>query len=326
MKNRRLWIVLWTVLMMTLCGCSLAKEDAGEENAGGKNVGEDPLIGVFVTTESLDTFDMDAYLEDNVADLIEGKEVSPDDYAKYSEKIYATIDKKGSIEPSDWEIYFEGIDGINFFDAEFQNEGSEPFRMLSCEGVCDITTGYHSTDDGEKVELTGTIYVLPKADVTDTVYYVNPVYQTEGGEIYVTSGGMGNSIGGLGDGVMMTVTLDGEVTQTENGVAETNAASVKVNFVVSYAPTKIRLHQLDENNQVVKTEEYEQGKLPEQLKAEDETAYIIVETELDNPHKEGDCIREIYERDDVGSTYFETMCVTEKGYIEKQSTEIVWGE
>ena len=60
-------ICLATILLIILSGCRLAREDAGE------NASEERLIGVFLTTESLDLFDFDSYLKDNISDFSEEK-------------------------------------------------------------------------------------------------------------------------------------------------------------------------------------------------------------------------------------------------------------
>lgn len=52
-------LLLMQLLMLTLLsGCQLAREDEGENG--------DRLVGVFVTTEYIDLFDMERYLNDNL--------------------------------------------------------------------------------------------------------------------------------------------------------------------------------------------------------------------------------------------------------------------
>ena len=82
--------VLISAIILPLSGCTLAKKDAGED-------AKDTLIGVFVTEEYLDLFGTDAYL-----------------YGQYANPLYATVNRHGSDELSDWEVSFQNIRGLNF--------------------------------------------------------------------------------------------------------------------------------------------------------------------------------------------------------------------
>lgn len=322
MKNKKFLAgVLALVMMLSLSGCTLAVE-----GAGGEGMVKDRLIGAFITTESLIAFDMDAYLEENIEDLIKGNDVKQEDTMQSDERIYATVDKHDSIETSDWEISFGDIEGIKFFDAMWEGVGNSPFAMLTCdEEICDANTHYMSTDDSNGIELSGTIYILPKAGEMGDIYYINPVYQTSDGDIY-TIPGDGNSVDGLAHGADLTITLSEETTTTKDEETESYTGGVEISFKSAYEPTEILVHQMDADNQVVKTDKYAPGKMPEKMKAEKNTAYVIVETQQKNPENPDECLREIYGPLEGGSTYMETFLVTENGGLGRMSTEIVWGE
>ena len=285
--------IMTFLMMFSAFGCSLAVEGAGGGEAG---MSRDRMIGVFITTEYL-SLDWDA-----------------------KGRIYATVDKNDSEEPSDWVVSFGEIDGTNFFDGVWQSENGNSFNMLTCgDEVCDIKTHYMTTDEGEEVELSGTVYKLP---TDDYIYYANPVYQTPEGEIYAVSGEgmhMGFSTGGE-----MTSTLAAEVKVTENGVAEINKISVKVTYRGEYEPTEVVVYQMGADNQVIKEEKYAPGALPVSIKAEKETEYFVVETKRNNPENPNDLIREFYNRSETGDTFFETFRLTDKGRLGKMSTRIEW--
>lgn len=309
MKNKRLVMCLLVFVMMwALNGCSLAKADAGDEN----ETTQDRLIGVFVTTEYLDLFNMDAYLKDNVDELVDGSE--------YKGRIYATVDKHDSLEPQDWEIIFGDVEGVCFLDAIFQNEGEEPFSMLvGGDEMCDVTRHLNVTSEGESIELTGTMYVLATGIMEEIHFYLNPVYQTSTGNIYVTSG---DSLSLTGDTVgAITMWLEEEATVEENGKTENYKATVTVNFEkVSYEPTLIQIHYMDENLEIIMTDEYTPGTLPEQLTALEGTDCVVVETRWAN----GESTREFYELKDDEIMYIETMYKVNETALGKQSTEVIW--
>ena len=90
MNRKRIYILMSLMLLFVLSGCSLAKEDAGKEVLESDEIVQDRLIGVVVTDEHLDLFNMEA-------------------------RIYATLDKHGSDEPYKWDFHFNGIENIHMF-------------------------------------------------------------------------------------------------------------------------------------------------------------------------------------------------------------------
>lgn len=304
------------VLVLSLCGCSLAKEDAGVEG----EVSQDRFVGVFVTTEYLDLFDFEAYLNDNAGEILNGNSSNVEivNGTAYNGRIYATVDKHDSTEPRNWEITFGDVEGVCFFDGTWQNEGEEPFSMVTCgDEICDAISHVNISDEGESLELTGTMYVLGNTQEEEMGFYLNPVYQTAAGEFYVTSG-MGHFM--AGEGGSFSSSLSEEVTLTENGESKISSTSVTMYFEVCEEPEMLYLYQMDAAHQVVKEESYEPGMLPEQLTMEAETAYIIVETKW----ADGGVTRELFEREESEPLNIETFYKKSDSVLGKQSTEVVW--
>lgn len=312
--------VLVAATLFSFTGCSLAKKDAGEEKS------QDRLIGVFITTESISNFDADGYFEENVMDFItgdahEGEIIVPE--GDSADRIYATIDKIGSDKPEDWIIRFGDYEGMQFFDVLFEEEQENPFRMLWCHGVCEPKTNYFSTDDGESVEIKGTVYVpITKREV---VFYNNPVYQTPEGKLY-TVPAMGNGFGNTSEGITMTETWTGEIQKTEDGKKVTEQTKVEITYKCSYEPKEILVHQMDRNNQLVKTEHFQPGNLPEEMITEESADYLIIETKLNNPTDSNSISREICEKDGSGTEYFETLYNKNGLSLEQMSTRVLWGQ
>lgn len=207
------WMLVALLCISFLCGCSLAKEDAGEEEQTNM---EDRLVGVVITTEHLDLFDVEAFLNDNINELTNEK-VELTNTSKYNGRIYATVDKHGSEEPQDWELVFEGLKGIHFINATCYEEDEEPFKMgFIGDEIFDVNQHFSTTDEGEFMELSGSIYALMDENTESTNFYLNPVYQTSTGEIYVTTG---NGISGHA-GEEFSLKLESETTITENEVTK----------------------------------------------------------------------------------------------------------
>ena len=68
--SRRLKVILGVMMCATLLsGCQLAKEETELQQE------KDKLIGVYVTTEYVDTFDFEGFMEDNLEDIMKGEEM-----------------------------------------------------------------------------------------------------------------------------------------------------------------------------------------------------------------------------------------------------------
>ena len=312
MRNTFMKKIVCMVLVCMMCfsGCSLAVEDAGEENAKP----QDRLIGVFITTDYLDLFDMEAYLE-NHWDELDGAVI---DGREYSQRLYATIDKHNSTEPIDWEITFEDMEGICFFDATFQNKGEEPFTMIiGGDEICDVISHLSVTDGVESVTLTGTLYALAKG--SEIQFYVNPVYQTDEGEIYAVTGHGYHMSGELGGST--TVNIEEETTVTEDDVTQTYGGAVEITIeTIKQEPVRVRLQYMSEDFGVLQTEEYPAGEMPEKLAVIAGTSCVIVETQWED----GSVTRELFEPEEDGRVFVETFYKTSDVALGKKSTEIVW--
>ena len=291
--------MLGAAMILLLAGCSLAKKDAGNK------VSKDRMIGAFITDEYLDLFDIDAYIDDHASSISDGEGITLDDSSKYNERLYATIDKHGSKDPADWDVSFGNVEGINFFSVRWEDESKEATTSLvEGDGIYDINTSYNVTDEGEDVELSGTIYMLPGLIDEDTAYFVNPVYQTEDGRIYVVSESGGSTSGNTSEGEQFALTVSDETTVTESSyTGNTNTGNIKsekmtvtVRLSVVYEPVKITLYQMDRDNQVLQKDEYIPGKMPEKLEVSQGCEYLLIETEKKDPDGKMIISRDLYEQ------------------------------
>lgn len=276
--------------MMLLSGCSLAIEGAGVEGS----VSQDRLIGAFITEEYLRAVDEE-------------------------EKLYATVDKHDSTVPADWEVTFGDVEGICFFNVKWEEEEEGPFSMLICgDEMSEVHRNLSVTDEGENVELTGTIYALIEKEGEEHIFHMNPVFQTPTGEIYALAG-MGYHMSSLGP--LMKTELEEKTTLTENGKTVTYSGAVEVAFeVLNYPPAKIRLQFMNENLDVIKVEEFAAGEVPTEIAMVENAVCLIIETEWED----GTVTRELFEPKENVSACFDTFYQISDITLGKQMTEIVW--
>ena len=177
---KKLAIALILALALALPGCSLLREDGEPSEA-------DRLVGIYITDSYIDTFDFEAYVNDNAASLLNGDgEVSREDAAKYSRRIYAEV--------TDGKTSFP-IEGVPMIAARYERDGESYTGSDSGDKLADVHLSINNSNDMETVTLTGEIFTASGSGRVTA--YCNPVYQQEDGRIYLVPGeGMTADSGG----------------------------------------------------------------------------------------------------------------------------------
>ena len=282
------------IVLFTMTGCSLAVKDAGEEKSVEK---KDRLVGMFITRESVNKW-------------------TPDMTDPEENRYYATIDYNDSTDPSDWTIDFEGVKGYAFFHAEFQREG-EPFYAQPGKQACsDVSLKYHTTDEMEEITLDGMLYIVSK-NGGEEIFHTNAVYQKENGEIYFeprqgiqTSPDASASMG-----------LKEEIASTGTEEKKGYVGEVNVTFeVLESLPSQIYFRFMNEQLEVIGSENYAPGAVPEELNIVDGAACVVVETVWED----GAVTRELYDKKLDEQVVAETFYHLDDLLLVKKSTTLIW--
>ncbi len=328
MKNKKWIIILACVWIFSFAlgaagAVSFTEDEAADDPMAG---GKDRLIGVFITTEHLDLFDFESYLQDNADKVLSGGEISPSDSAPYQGRLYASLvnDPWTNQETGETvtmkKYVFDGVEGISYYAARFTDEHGSYWGTGGDEAISDGHTALHTTDAGDSIELKGTIYVST-ARGSHTFYY-NPVYQTAAGEVYLMTG-QGMSHGGvLSPGMSGTHTLKEEQTVTIDGESETVRSSIEVSTSFMDTPIATSVIQFGRDGSVVSKADYAAGELPSAITTGAETEYIITETHMKSASGgEETVIRELFQREDESLSAF--YC-REDGICIKQYCTLIW--
>lgn len=168
---KKLAIALIFALALMLPGCSLLREDGEPAEA-------DRLVGVYITENHIDSFDFEAYVEDNASSLSGGSgEISREDAAKYTRRIYA--------EMTDGKTSFP-IEGIAFIAARYEKDGESYTGSDYGDKLADVHLSINVSDDMETTVLTGKLFADSGAGRMSA--YCNPVYQQADGRVYLVPG------------------------------------------------------------------------------------------------------------------------------------------
>ncbi len=321
-KMRMAAAFLAVLMLIPLSGCQLAREDAGLSNR------EDRLIGVFLTTEYLDLWDFEGYLNDNIKSFSGGEIKMDGPMEQYQGRLYAELRPKTLTNPETGEktvteeYIFPGIEGIPYFAARVPDTAERQGYITSGSDEA-ISDGHMYLNYGDKEDstvLNGTVYVSPGSGST---YYFNPVYQSEDDRVYALSGS-GLSTGGIqSEGEVFSRTLDASYTSTENGKTKSESISVKVSINVMFPPEEITILQMDADSAVVSRREYAPEEIPESITPEANTEYIIVEIRKTHPSDSTFITRKLYGRD-VES--LETFYRRANGICVKKWVPIKWSK
>ena len=260
------------------------------------------MVGIYITLEYLDLFDMEAWLMEN-ADKLVGNNVSL--LNTTTERLYGTF--------SEGQITFPGTEGMVlaglYVPPEDPETGSGYRTTIADPGITHIHSSYHSADTKESIDITASIYY--SQDAGDKVFYFNPIYQDKNGDIYVTSGQGMQMSGMLGE---MGQTTRSE--RTADGVTVSRSFDIKVSCVE--VPKSVTLIQMTSDHQILTSNTYTPETMPDEITPVAGAAYILVETAL----TEGVTLS-IHQ---PGSDPLETLIKMENGICDFTSTTILWEE
>ena len=237
--------ILAAVFLVAFLDGSAMQSDAAEE-AG-------VLIGAYVSEEDLDL--------DDLIVTATGK------FQWKSGRIYAEQTGKS------W--YFPILDdGGGIFCAQISEEGTDYPTVVHFGGLGKARSRVNVSDaDGIRttdMDLSGEVYACGDEH---RIFNFYPIYQTPDGRVYLTSG---SSIGVSGDdGGSVSHTLTSDKTETIGGKSERVKVKVAITAVSHPTPTKFTVAHMDENDTVLKLEEFAPDALPESITPADGAAYLI---------------------------------------------------
>lgn len=248
---KKIAAIILAVLMLT--GCQLAREEKREDPI------QDRLVGVFVTFEQMDLeFDIEGWLSDNPGALGDGDiTLDPAEGMEYAGRLPAVLEEDVLVVPG-----YEGLSILHIQEEDYTT-------MVTGEGVVELNRHIVAGDDGDSVEVEGTVYFPTESEV---MLCANPVYMTQTGEYYVVQGNSFHSSLECGS---MSHSIQDQRTWTVDGMETTQSAKFTVTVEGVSVAQKVALVWMSKEHQVLSRTEYAPGALPETITAEGD--YLIVE-------------------------------------------------
>lgn len=318
--NRRILSALLAALLLTLTGCQFARDELQENST------QDRLIGVLITKEALDLYDMDRYLDDHLVDLLDGGEIAPG--VEYAQKLYATLaartltnDETGETTEI-CEYTFEDTDGMALMAPTVVDPetGEGYLSSHGDDGISDAHFAFHTTDDGESLEITGTVYLAP-LDESIVTLYLNSIFQTSDGRVYALPGSGVSLSTDSAAGSLFTRAEESTSTETSGSKTQTVSSRVEISIAAMAVPERIVVNQMSAQHVLLSQVEFLPGELPEMLTSLPDAEYFVVETHQRQSSGESGVSRALYDRASDSVTVFERR---DDGVCIQQTINIEW--
>jgi len=328
MKNKMI-ILLFTVILACSAGVSGVIPLAIEEDTTDSAKQKDRLIGVYVTRDYINLFDAEQYLQDNIDDIDDiltgGTIIGTEDAETYTNRLYGVETEIPAVNEETGTSYmytdfvFPGTEGFGTYCYRKEEEHGPVSVSAGGTGISDGHTHITTTDYGNNLALTGTIYV--SVDAADNSFYINPVYQSADGSIYLLPGS-GVSFGSNIEGMKHTTTLSEEETITVDGESVV-AYSVEVELHVESVlpPETVHILQLDKDSTVLARTEYAADALPKSLTILSGTEYIIAESY--SAGNDPVITRQLFQKED---SYMNLICPWEEDICIKKDIRLDWSK
>lgn len=309
MKNKWTLLLILCITLMLLSGCKLAKEDPGAP--------ESRLIGAFLTDTYLDLTDQDAVLEEIARQAAAGKEVQLDS-ERYMQPLQAVV---SAADPYD--ISFPGVSGWPVYAAAFPDDHGEICNVIGGSDAIQLSDlAYNTSDDevGMSFHATCTLTADPGSPTgKPRVIYINPMYQSDDGQIWVVSG-EGISVDSDAEGAAMTVTFHQSSTKAEGGKEKTVSSDFRITVTTRYAPIATVITEMSADDQPLRSAAYQPGMVESSYTPAADCAYLLVDNQRQGT---GELLheREIVEK---GSAELKSWTASDDQLLYLRSIEVLW--
>ena len=241
---KRIIAVLLTILALLASAASLA--EAPEDLSEGSR-----LVGLLITME-----DLSAFTDENGVLLAACSQREP-----YFETEYT----------------FEGVSGLRlicFMTPEGADGGSTMVSNVD-DGISAVH--FDADEQSNAVRMDAAISYVPGQE--EVCFYYNPVLISNSGQVFAVPGDyMAVSAAMNPPGSSVGQTIRDERRHTAGGREEVDATTVSVQINAVRAPAEVRLLQFSAAHELLKSDAYIPGAVPDTITMSAEADYLLVET------------------------------------------------
>ena len=277
----------------TFTGLPADQADEAETAPAGLSEGSQ-LIGMLITREDLS------------------------EYAGEDGAIPASCTQEGP--DAETEYHFGDVSGLCLVCFTAPEDSGEGTRVISSVDDGISAVDFDMNEDGSSIKMDAAISFVPGQD--EALFFFNPVLRTDSGQVFAVPGDfMAVSAAMNPPGSSVGLTVNDSRTHTENGgeITDTTAVSVRIETVCE--PLKIQILQFSETHELLKSDEFEPGAVPEQIAPLAEADYLLLET-VEKDSNGGSFIRRKAIGRDVD--YLNTLSCRDDGICLCHYHEVSW--
>ena len=248
--------------------------------------------------------------------LITGEDLSA--YTGGSGVLFASRTQTGP--DGETEYSFGEIKGLRLICFMTRSENGEGSGIISNVDDGISAVDFEMNEDGSSIKMEATIRFVPGRD--DALFFCNPVMLAASGQVFAVPGDcMAVSAAMDPPGSCVGQTVRDVRKHTENGTEISDTTMVDIRIQAVRAPLKIRLLQFSRTHELLKSEEFMPGAVPEQIFPLDEADYLLLETEEEDLYEGSFTRREVFGRD---ADYLNTLSCRDDGICLFHYHEILW--
>lgn len=220
----------------------------------------------------------------------------------------------------DPEYVFEIAGGLRLICFLMPDETGDGNRMVS--NVDDGFSAVHFDmgEEGRSITMDAEIRFVPGQE--DELFFYNPVLLADSGQVFAVPGdfmAVNAAMNPVGSSVGQTIR--DERTHRENGAEITDTTAVSVQITAVREPMEIRLLQFSEKHELLKSEAFLPGCVPDQIVPLAETDYLLLETVEKEEGGAPFARREAIGRD---TDYLNTLSCRDDGICVSHYHDVLW--
>ena len=218
------------------------------------------------------------------------------------------------------EYRFGDVSGLRLI-CFIASEGSgEDSRIISSVDDGISAVDFDLSEDGSTIKMDAAISFVPNRD--EVLFFCNPVLRTDSGQVFAVPGdcmAVSEAINPPGSSVGQTVR--DERKHTENGSEIIDTTTVNIQIKAVRKPLEIRLLQFSSAHELLKSEAFLPGAVPEQIVPLAEADYLLLETAEEDSDGSSFTRREVIGRD---VDFLNTMSCRDDGICLCHYHEVLW--
>ena len=260
------------------------------------------------------------------ADLAEGSRligllITREDLSAYTGGTGILMASCVQTEPGcDPEYVFGDVSGLRLICFTVPDEAGEGARIVSVVDDGFTAVGFDVDEDSGSVSMDADISFVPRPE--DAFFFYNPVLVAATGQVFAVPGDfMAVNAAMNPPGSSVGQTVRDERKHTENGMETTDTTTVNVRINAVRKPVEIRVLQFTEKHELLKSEAFIPGAVPDRIEPLAEAAYLLLETVEKEGEGTGLIRREAVGRD---TDYLITMSCGKDGVCHSHDHDVLW--